>query len=70
MNFFVYYPHTSPYDIEPDRKMPDEDGLRIIINTKNYRHAKIVVNKLYKLKLIETMILKKHRKITIKNISF
>ena len=58
MNFFVYYPHTSPYDIEPDRKMSDDDGLRIIINTKNYRHAKIVVNKLYKLKLIESYIKK------------
>lgn len=58
MYFFVYYPHTSPYDIEPDKKMPDDDGQKIIINTKNYRHAKIVVNKLYKLKLIDSYIKK------------
>lgn len=49
--FFVYHPYSSPYDIEPDRIMLDDTGLRT--NTNKYRRAKIVVNKLHKLNLLK-----------------
>ena len=58
---FVYNPQASPYDIASDKKMLVESGLDIKLNSKNYRRAKIVVKKLYNLKLICLTSKKNHK---------
>jgi hypothetical protein len=48
--FFVYYPHYSAYGIEKKNMQNKKD---IKINDTAYRRGKIILNKLYKLKLID-----------------
>jgi hypothetical protein len=50
---FAIYPHISPYDIDPDKKIKDSSGEIINSNSNAYRQAKNIVRKLYQLKLID-----------------
>jgi len=50
--FFVNNPHSSAYDIEPNKKILDEKG-DYKLNDSAYRQAKNIVNKLDGLKLIK-----------------
>ena len=50
--FFVNNPHSSAYDIEPNKKILDEQG-DYKLNDSAYRQTKIIVNKLDGLKLIK-----------------
>lgn len=51
--FFALHPNSSAYDITVDKLTSSSNGADKGINTKNYRYAKIIVNKLYKLNLID-----------------
>ena len=50
---FVYHPHSSAYDIASGKKLLDVSRLLINKIPITYRHAKIVIKFLYKLKLID-----------------
>jgi hypothetical protein len=50
---FAISPHTSPYNIAPDKKIKDSSGEIINSNSNAYRQAKNIVRKLYQLKLID-----------------
>ena len=52
LHLFVHYPHYSAYDIEHDKKMLEEKG-HDESNNNGYRRVKIILRKLYKLKLIK-----------------
>ena len=49
--FFVNNPHSSAYDIKPNKKILDEKG-DYKLNESAYRQTKNIVNKLAELKLI------------------
>ena len=51
--FFVHNPHSSAYDIAPNKKITDDSGLNTKLNSNNYRSVRLIINKLHKLGLIK-----------------